>query len=426
MQSRTFPLSRVIIIGLVVYALVYFLGAYQYTLYSIEGVLYFVLSFFCLYIGVWFVERLAPRTRTCVKFELGRRAEVATLLVLVAGLVAFLLYMYFVNTRVDLRTEFATGDYRGVISTNRPLYSKIAEVLMNLCRIGFLIVAGCSSVHFRLTRPLANLAILLPAFALLAIGARGQAVVSTFIFFAATILRYKRFGLRPRINSRTMFSASGISILAYYVFTLFNYRGVRVPLGEAYLLVPGDMQLRAIYRFLASNAALEPLTRPLIGASSYYAHSLSFFSWLFTASDYSTPFWGVLHFRLFGFISSLIGLQFPAYMDIIRSQAFYGYYPTFVQGYLLDWGPWLAPVAIFFTGILLGLLQKSSRRGGFGYFIEPLLLTMCFIAPIYYFWHIADIDTTLFLYMFIYPILSLLGFTRSFDDGKKIGNKEVN
>lgn len=413
-KKRNITPSRFIVNGLIVYFILFVFGPFKYTVYSISGLLYFVLCFFLLFFGSYLVEKMGRRywPYRQIEIKMSKASEKFINIISIISILSFFIYFMYVYRLPNLNFEFGVGDLRPLAQANRPISNKIAEVLMELGIVAYLFASGVSNFNYRSTKFLSIIAFLLPAIALLAIGARGKAVITMLTYLI--ILYVKRSnGMYNKKNQSYKAKSLIWFVFAFMIIIigkLFTTRGSTKNITDMYLMYPGDMEVKSVYLWL-DNLVNHKFTN-LYKGFHYYVHSLPFFTWIFSASSYSKVYYGAFKYRILGFLLPVIGINFPRYLEIVYSQPFYGYYTTFVQGYLLDWGLYLTPIFVFFTGIFFGLMYTSFRRKGFGYFIFPIILMMCFVSPVYYFWHITGTDFVWFFYILIYPIMKLLGLKR--------------
>lgn len=406
--------SKFIIYGLLSYFILYFFGPYKYTIYSLTGVVYFIFCFLLFWSGAYTVERMGKRfyCGSYFRIELSPKSEKFIYAISILSIIFFVKYLTYVISVPNIEIEFGVGDLRDLAQANRPTSNKISEILMNLGIISYLITSSVSRLKYKTTRLVSTIAFLLPGAALLAIGARGAAVISIIIYFIVcktqTVRGFNVKRSNGKITKLIVFFSFGFFLLI--ILKLFSTRGVAKDITDIYLMNYGDVSVRSPYLWI--NTILDNQLSNVLKGLFYYTHSLPFFTWLFNESTYSTWYYGALQFRSLGFIFSLFGVPFPQYLDIVKSQPFYGYYPTCIQGFLLDWGLYLTPIMVYLTGILFGLIHISNKKGGFGYFIYPIILMMCFISPIYYFWNINQTDFVLLLYIPIYIILHFLGIKK--------------
>jgi hypothetical protein len=394
-----------------VYFVLLWLGPYDYTLYSIDGALYLALAFFLLITTAWLFDRPYCKGELVTNYEMviSRKAEIFLVGVMVISFVAFALHMtYVVSLPVAGGYQFAGDDYRDLLSIDRPLYDKIAEIMMGMGVAAYLITARLRKQNLQYTKLLGIISLFLPAVAILAVGARSRVITTIGLFLIIYALNKRERGSTLRLSGARTLKVLIIlcfGALLFSTLSLFATRGLENATNQ-WLIYPGDTTLKPIYRSIyeATGGGIGPLYK----GSHYYTHSMPTFTWAFAHSVDGPKYWGAYFFYLEGYMLQLLGIPFPEYKEIASQSPVAGFYSTFITGYFLDWGITGTLFMIILTGVLFGRISYLSRKKQFSYFILPVILFMCWVAPIYYFWHMGW-EYVLFWFIIIYPICRILG-----------------
>lgn len=377
--------------------------------------MYYLGIVFLLFISSTYIASFPIKKGHGYEYEMriSKKAEIALLSLILISLVSLALYVRHLRTLFVLSDYiFAGGDYRDVLSVERPLVNKIEEVLINLGVVSYLIIARIRKVNFKYTKTLSLIGLILPAVSILAVGARGRVITTIGLYIIVNNLnRHEEKNEREK-RKRTKKSLAGILIasaififLIIFTMQLFKYRGV-IGAQEAYLKSSGDMDMKPFYENLlkSSNYGMNELYKALI----YYTHSVPTFSWAYDKFGSMPIYHGALLFFLEGYILRLFGIDFPNYIQISASSPAAGLYSTFVTGYIMDWGKFGTILAIVVTGFAFGYVTRNQSRKGVSYFILPVILFMCWVAPVYYFLHMGW-ESVLLLFFLVYPIVKKLG-----------------
>ncbi|MFY2158378.1 O-antigen polymerase [Cytobacillus firmus] len=405
--------SNFIVYGLVVYFIIYLLGPYNYTIYSIEGVFYYFVSFLLLFLGAFIVQKMSTEKQRSVKKEyeviISKKSEILLQIISVVSIISFIIYFQEIIRLPTNNYNFASEDLRLELSASRSTLNKIAEMTMLTGPVSYLISSNVRKLNYKITTPLTLIAFFIPSFGFLSVGARGVAIISLFIFLINHLVLKMRLVTNSKFKKvlKRLMPLVAVFIVVYFIGNLFIGRPGLLKAEDLFLIYPGDTKLKVFYGFLNDNL-LHQLD-PLYKAFMYYTHSFPVFTYFYTEAPQSGIFYGALQFSFIFFVLNAVGLSSVDPNSVVLYNPTAGLYSTFISYFIIDYGKWLALFIIFFSGIVFGLIYNSARSGKIGYFIYPIILTMCFISPIYYFWTVGRMDVMLFWYFLFYPILKLLG-----------------
>ena len=414
--------SRLMLISMTVYIINLLFGPYNYTFYSKIGILYFFLCFFLLWLGA-FVAESKRSNPIYLDYHMTPLAEVFLCIFMIIVLVANI-YVFYYYTKLSgiPYSEVGLAGARNILARNllpfqKPQLVKIAEVLVTGGVTSYLIISGLNYFNYNITTFLAPLCLIGSVANNLLVGARATTVTIIVLFMIVNIIRKQRKQLILLKRWVNLILYLTIPVAIFIVMMLFVTRS-----GASVIT---DLEPESVYLFYRGDISYKPfysLINNLFGGrlslfyyiSLYYSHSIPVFTWLFNNSDYSNYYYGgALQFRIIGFIFETIGWKFKPFLDIVYSQPHYGYYRTFLQGVLLDWGLYFTPIIVFITGIFFGIVHRKYIYGRFwAITIYPLIIIMCIVLPVYYFWHWAVIDFSLFIFLSLMPVLYFLGIKK--------------
>lgn len=399
--------------GVIIYFLLYFFGPYEFTLYSIKGVIYYLLAMFLFACGLQLGNiRFGKFNNQYKQYEKIKSSKSIEIYLFIAELIAGIFFLIYISEVLQLTgASYKFGsDLRIVLSESRSFLNKISEIGMYISIACFLIIESLD-IKSRLLLNISNIFFWLPSLAMLLIGARWDVFVSILVFF--TSKGYRRRNINKKIKPKKKWKkflaiflfAVFLIIILGLVYKLFQSRGM-VNATEEMLMYPGDIALKPFYLELykLSKGLVDPIYKIFL----YFTHSMPFFTWLFENNTFSQTYHGAYLFRSVGFICNAIGISFPDYKTIIASQSFSGYYSTFIGGYLIDFGKIGSLIMIFLTGTLFDKLSLTAKKSKYADSIVPVILVMCLIAPIYYFWHMGSIDFILIEVTFLFLGIAIL------------------
>lgn len=396
--------SSFIIYGVFIYVVLYILSPFSYKIYSIDALFYLILCFFLLWGGARLVEGGKKIYNTKWVISINKGKERILIFIMLLSLVMALLYLLYV-TSLSTSYIFATEDLRSALSENRPTYTKVAEILAIAGIPCFLILSFIDSLNYKITRILSYISFFLPSIMILSVGARGTAIVSILILlFHLRILKNKKWrrtkaSLTKKQRIILIFS---ITIVFVFIVQLFTYRKSVESFNSRSFYSLNDVEYK--YDYLKLNEKLDNRLDPIYGILDYYNHSVPTFTYFYAVTKNDE------HFKIYPFayqfyyfwtIFHAINLIDFDIVDVYDSNPTKGRYSTFVLGYITDYGYFFALLMIFLTGLLLGLMWKNSQKGGICFFIDTIILTMVFLAPIYYIWSVGSISAILFFYFMI-------------------------
>ncbi|MCM1213735.1 MAG: O-antigen polysaccharide polymerase Wzy [Lachnospiraceae bacterium] len=384
---------KCLIVAQIAYWFLFFMGPYKHTVYDYEGLIYVLVVFVFFIMSCYIGERtgkMKKKERYIV--TISKSAEIMLLLVEAVSVFAFVIYMWeVIHLPVPGGYQFAVADYRNILSANRSIINKIAEVAMYLGTVAYLILSRVPRLNYRITRVVSVGALFLPAIAILGVGGRSRVVTSVGLFMIIVVLNHyqsvqEKIKMKRKQWGRILICIVIIGILGYFTLSLFSTRGEHTA-PEQYLFYPGDVTLRPVYGKIYS--ATHGMVNPLYKASLYFTHSIPVFTKTYS-EFWSTPkYYGALLFFLEGYILRAIGIPFPEYLKITALNPAAERYSTFISGYIMDWGIVGTLFMVVITGLLFGRIAKSAYKKKAGYYLMPVIIFMCMVSPIYYFWHMG-------------------------------------
>lgn len=405
-----------LILGLVVYWGLFFVGPYRYTIYDYVGLTYVTIIFLVFAISCFMAERVGKRPKNIeTQIIISKSAEMYLIVMMEICVVAFLAYMYeVINLPVPGGYKFAHDDYRDLLSLYRTEYNKIFEILMFIGTTVYLIVSRIEKLNFRFTKAFSVICLFLPAVAILAVGGRSRVVTSIGVFIIVFLLGHqenkqkkgKKHKERKNKKLLKVIVCGGVLIiLGYFTLSLFGTRGMYTA-PEQYLFYKGDISLRPIYAKIYELT--NGLVNPLYKASMYYTHSIPVFTKTFQELQNVNKHYGALLMYLEGYMLRMCGVDFPEYLTIAAESPSIGWYSSFITGYVQDWGIIGTIIAVIVTGGIFGRISHNAYKKKASYYLLPVVLFMCWVSPIYYFWHMGW-ESVLFFFPFAYYPCRLLG-----------------
>lgn len=406
--------SSFLVYGLLLYFVVFLINPYKYTIYSVEGVLYFFIAYSFLVIGAFMMESLVRHRKSRnvkILYEviISKKAELFIQLISLLAIGFFIVYFHDVVSLSTSQYNFASEDLRLALSDNRSFINKVAEMGMQIGPVAYLIISNTTKLNYRSTYLLSLIAFFAPTIGILSVGARGSAVIGLFVFIINNLLQKRRgrkYFESKKILKKILPYAIFLAIV-YLIYSLFISRPGLSTSENLHLIYPGDMKLKGFYKNL--NQILNYKLDPLYKLFMYYTHSFPTFTYFYVNAPAHGVFYGVLQFSLLFFVLNALGIVNVNPNMVVGYNPTAGLYSTFVSYFILDYGKVLGLVAILISGMFLGVFYRSNLKGKFGYFIYPVILTMALISPIYYFWSVGRMNVILAWYCILYPIIKLLG-----------------
>lgn len=396
--------SSFIIYGVLFYLFLFIISPFSYKIYSFDALFYLIFCFFLLFVGTKIGEHGARINNVRWIISVNRKTERLFIIIMIISLIMAFLYLSYVST-LSTTYVFATEDLRRLLSENRPTYTKIAEVLAVAGIPCFLILSYVDNFNYKLTKPLSYISFFLPSIMILSVGARGIAIVSILILILhIRTLNIRKLKFRKKYSLMSKRNILIISIIVIFAFIvqLFDKRRSFDDFPKKSYYSLNDVEYKNNY--LKQNNKLYPYYSII----EYYNHSVPTFSYFYSVtkdnSNFKTyPF--AYHFSFFWTILNSLNIVKFDIADVYDANPTTGRYSTFVTGYIMDYGYFFSLIMIFLTGLLLGYMWKNSQKGGICFFIDAIILTMVFLAPIYYIWTVGSISTILFFYFLIILLL---------------------
>ena len=391
---------KCLIASQLIYWVLFFVGPYKHTIYGYTGLLYVLLVFGLFAMSCYMGERtgkLYKKEKYTITITKG--AEIFLLLVEAVSVAAFLVYMWeVIHLPIPGGYRFAADDYRDILSLHRSTVNKIAEITMFSGTAAYLIVSRIPKCNYRITKLVSVGVLFTPAVAILGVGGRSRVVTSIGLFVIVVTLNHfqavkEKIKARKKQWGKIIICVGIIGILGYFTLSLFSTRGIYTA-PEQYLFYSGDIKIRPVYDKLYSET--HGMVNPLYKASLYFTHSIPVFTKVYSELWSVSKHYGALLFYLEGYILRLMGIPFPDYVEIAMESPAAGWYSTFITGYVQDWGIVGTLFMVIATGFLFGRLAHNAYKKKVGFYLMPIIIFMCMVSPIYYFWHMGWENVLLF------------------------------
>jgi hypothetical protein len=320
-------------------------------------------------------------------------------------LLSFIIYVKFLYQVTGGSLRFASEDIRILVGNNRTMLSRFAEVGLHAAAPCFLIIQNVKAAHYKRTKIISSIFFWLPPIAYLYMGARWNFFFYLLIFLTNNKLNKKKTSKKIK-NKHQILIYGLITFMILTVYSLFNTRGI-LEANELFLISPGDMELRnwanALFHF--THGAINPIFKIL----HYFSHGIPTFTYFFENYKPTAYSYGLYQFQFIEYILMAFGVRVIEVNEILKTVAGHGLYKTFVLGFVIDWGFMFAPVAIFINGIFFGRISSSRNKRMFSKCFYPIVLSMCLVSPVYYFWSVGGVTFDFFFLLIIIPLIKLLG-----------------
>lgn len=367
--------------GILIYLFLYIIGPYSFEIRNWTAIVYLVIAYVMWYLGI----KCACVTGRQVHIDTEKDQEWKIsdfseyILVIIEGLnfAAAVVYgMYFL---IHIIAGQSMGDFRNLAS-GMPFIFKLIQA-ESCITIAVYIIVSYGQVHCKLLKLMSKAGLFIPVMITMLSGARWTLFVVLIIFGIV-----EKTCVKDRKTSKFIkfLLCIAIGILLGICFLLFMVRGV----SSTYTTIMpyyGEIEVKAIWQIIGNS----PLGKPIYNIFYYFTHSVPYYAQIFEQIDMSEPHFGAYMFRVIGFFFS----GFPAYNTIVKEiPCLVGSYTPFVTGYMRDFGLFGTLIVTFFMGFVMGKLYKYKRRSRVALVLQPYMLTMCVLSPLYYIWHVGSID----------------------------------
>lgn len=380
--------------SLLIYMLLFIVGPYSYEIRSGWALLYLLIAYFLWFIGIKISAMTRGRIRTVEKeMTFSDFSEYVLLFIECVTLLLSLLYLLYYVIKVFGAGKF--GDTRNLTS-QFPAVLRMVPYVSYITVAIYIIISYSSEVKVKLLRILSKVCVFLPSILFLVSGGRWTLFVVLLLFWVVECSRGKSFSLSKKMK---WVICGVIVILLLFCFLLFAIRGVSSTY-VTYMPYYGNIETKDIWEIIGSS----PLGKPIYSIFFYFTHSIPYYAEVFEQIAPEHFYYGAYMCRIIGFLSS----SFPQYKTIVQEvPCIVGSYSTFVTGYIRDWGFIGTMPAIFATGWLMGSIDKLKNMRNLARVMQPYMLVMCLISPLYYGWHAGGMDFMMVLTLALYGMLKV-------------------
>ena len=382
--------------GIGIYLFLFIFGPYSFDIRNIWAGAYLAAAYFLWFIGIKCANvkvhtmKSAPQTKK--EWVLSDVSEYVLILLEILNLIALVMYGIQFLASLGIGNP-AVGDFRKEASA-MPFIYKIIQSESYLTVGIYIIVSYAKQVRSKWLRLLSRVGIFVPVAITMLSGARWTLFVVLIIFGIVEMTREKQ-----KKTSRMLRFVLVVIIIGMLgiCFLLFAVRGI----SSTYTKVMpyyGEIDTKYLWQVIGNS----PLGKPVYSIFYYFTHSLPYYAEVFDMIDVGNIHYGAFMFRIVSFFFS----GFPAYKDIVSEiPCLVGSYSTFITGYMRDFGLCGTPVMVFLTGLLMGKLYRARKRSSLALILQPYMLTMCILSPLYYIWHVGSIDFMLVTTIGLYIVL---------------------
>lgn len=367
--------------GIMIYLFLYIIGPYSFEIRNGGAIVYLIIAYVIWYLGIKCAcvtgRQIHIDTEKDREWKISDFSE--CILVVIEGLnfVATVVYaLYFV---VHIISGQSLGDFR-VLASGMPFIFKLIQA-ESYITVGIYIIVSYGQVQSKLLKLISKIGIFIPVAITMLSGARWTLFVVLIVFGIVEKTRVKD---RKTSKFLKIVFFIAICILLGICFLLFMVRGVSSTYTTQ-MPYYGKIEVKSIWHVIGDSS----LGKPIYNIFYYFTHSVPYYAQIFDQIDVSNLHFGAYMFRVIGFFFS----SFPAYNSIAKQiPCLVGSYTPFVTGYMRDFGLFGTLIVTFFTGLVMGKLYKYKKRSRVALVLQPYMLTMCVLSPLYYIWHVGSID----------------------------------
>lgn len=409
-----------ILVSLIFYGTSVF-GPYSWKIYSVEGIVYFIIVNFLFFVGLCtgplFLNRKKDSKKENASVLLfSGITPVRESILIGVSLVALLFSFYEIVVLVNYygaSFEFL-GDQYLERDASRTLIDKIAVVVMQFGTASYIIykLARCNKGI------IANFIVLLGLFSCgvyyLFIGNRFTLAVEVIIFLVCNLLTGS-FSLRKvkrKIPAWLIILLTLLLIIVVFLafLAIFSNRP-HTEILLKYEFFPGDEELKPFYVSLYNSNP--SLWDPLLMLADYMGEAPYIFSgvWEFYIPDHI--YWFLNTLRPVGQLLSIFGL--PSYTEIVAEIGSPAKYSGIAYSLIVDFGIYLAPVAAYLFGLIFSSIDTRRNISSIARTLYPCCVACVIFAPIYYF-NVGRMDFVVFALLILFFLIGPL------DKSKQLSN----
>lgn len=380
--------------SLLIYMLLFIVGPYSYEIRSGWALLYLLIAYFLWFIGIKISAMTRGRIRTVEKeMTFSDFSEYVLLFIECVTLLLSLLYLLYYVIKVFGAGKF--GDTRNLTS-QFPTVLRLIPYESYITVGIYIIISYSSEVKVKLLGILSKVCVFLPSILFLISGGRWTLFVVLLLFGGVECSRGKKFSLSKKMK---WVICGVIAALLFFCFILFAIRGASSTY-VTYMPYYGNVETKDIWEIIGSS----PFGKPIYSIFFYFTHSIPYYAEVFEQIAPEHLYYGAYMCRIIGFLSS----SFPQYKTIVQEiPCIVGSYSTIVTGYIRDWGFVGTMPAIFVTGWLMGSIDKLKNMRNLARVMQPYMLVVCLLSPLYYGWHAGGMDFMMVLTLALYGMLKV-------------------
>ncbi len=383
-------LAKIFILSAFVFYGVSVFGPWQWHLYSVEGLIYFVLIDMLFLLGLM-SGIIAPKSQTdeqqtkLHQMCLSNRQKKIVLAISLCSVLCWIYEMFQLLVVNSGSFVFMAGagqaeDYL----EGRTVLDQIALIIMQLGVGSYILFALFAESKTFWQRAVVNLGFWAAAIYLITYGQRFALAVTFIIFIAVWKINGGSFAkTRSKIRqSRSLqycLIAIACLVLLAIFFYVFNTR-LHVEAPYKYEFIPGDMALKPFWQDLynVTDGGIDPL----LMLADYMGESPFVFSgnWVFYQPDHI--YWCYQLFRPIIQFASIF--DFPSYMDIVNSINAPAKYSGLAYSLMLNFGVYLAPFASYLIGFMFSEIESYRGHSYLCSALYPCCVAATVFAPIYF------------------------------------------
>lgn len=391
--------QRFLAYGIIIYIFLFIFGPYSFELRNVEAISYLLAVYFLWFFGMKCsgikITKHNSVAQNKAKLELSDFSEYILLFLEFINILAFIVYCIYFMRNV-MGGNAAIGDTRKQAS-EIPFVFKLIQAESYLTVSIYIVVSYATNIRIKFLETLSKIGLFIPAVIVMLSGARWTLFVVLIIFMVVENTKSKHKKLS---KAMWIISCSIIVLLLLLCFFFFAVRGLSSTYTST-MPYYGEIDTKYIWQIIGNSG----LGKPIYSIFYYFTHSIPYYAQVFEMINIPHIHLGAYMLRIINFFFD----SFPSYMGIVNElPCLTGSYSTFVTGYIRDYGFWGTPVMIFVTGIIMGKLHLASSYSALAFRLEPYILAMCILSPIYYIWHVGSID---FMIVTMLALQILLFFT---------------
>lgn len=373
-----------------------FFGVYNRTIYHMGYfVLFFILEIL-FYLGLKsgnLVIKKKERKKAEKVICVSRFGSYVILFLNILSILSFVYFMYLFIKSVGI-SNLGKFNMLAFDENGRTSLEQITLMVMQLGgEAAFLIMSCDKTKNYKKIKSLSSLILFLPGIRALMLGTRYTIAVETLLF-----LIVKGKDLKNNISKKFFSKIKKLVfvlllIVLFGIFMhLFATRSVAYTAVQKYEFEIGDMKLKPVWEklYYLTDGKIDALCT----FSDYMAEAPYIFSYYCKYGIPETPFGGIMMLRpIMKSVGALIG--YSNLYDDITSEMMTGKYSGCFYAIICDCGLFLAPLVTYLIGVFFSKVERSKKYNKISCAIYPILMVMCFFAPVYYF-NVGRLDFTIF------------------------------